>query len=212
MMKKYKTCTDYWLDTHNMTFRGEFEEMYTDIGDPWDCSKASNALNNKLFLEILFYERKYRRILDVGCGLGSMTYKYFCRNGGGSVTGYDISPTAISKASKVFPEIKFFVKNILNDKIEGRYDLIILSELLWYILDGVKDVFLRLYDALLKNGVIGIHQFFPKEQRFGNEIIDGIGGFEKFIMKDTGFLVKEKFLCYGDYEGLILLALLTKNQ
>jgi SAM-dependent methyltransferase len=209
---KYKTCTDYWLNTQNMTFRGEFEEMYADIDDPWDCTKTSNSLNNRLFLEVLFYERKYRKILDVGCGLGSMTYTYFSRNGGGYVAGYDISSTAISRASRAFSEIKFFVKNILTDKIEERYDLIILSEVLWYILNGVKDIFLKLYNALSKNGIIGVHQYFPKEQRFGKEIIDGIEGFEEFIMKDTDFLMKEKILCYGEYEGQVLLALLNKKQ
>jgi SAM-dependent methyltransferase len=209
---KYQSCTDYWLDTRNMTFRGQFEEMYTDIADPWNCSKASNSLDNRLFFEILFYEHKYRKILDVGCGLGNTTYEYFCRNGGGYVEGYDVSPTAVLRANNAFPEVKFFVKNILTDKIEKKYDLIILSEVLWYILESVKDVFLKLYSALSKNGVIGVHQYFPKKQRFGKDVINGAGGFEKFIMSETNLCMKKKILCYGEYEGQVLLALLNKKQ
>lgn len=74
---KYKNCTDYctdyWLDIGKMTLRGEFEEMYRDIDDPWGCYEGADSLNNRIFAELLFDRRKFKRVLDIGCGLGGFT-------------------------------------------------------------------------------------------------------------------------------------------
>ena len=70
---KYKTCTDYWLNTKNYSLRGEFDEMYQDIDGPQNGLRRIGSLDNRLFLEIMTERNKYGRIRDIGCGLGGVT-------------------------------------------------------------------------------------------------------------------------------------------
>ena len=81
---KYKSCTDYWLNKENLSLRGEFETMYQDIDDPWGCGELSDSIDNKIFCEIIFHNRKFSNILDIGSGLGKLTNKLYQYNGGGS--------------------------------------------------------------------------------------------------------------------------------
>lgn len=82
---KHKSCTDYWLNADTMSLRGEFEEMYRDIDDPWGCQKGCESLNNRVFGELLFYGRKFGRILDVGYGLGRFANCLAGENGKGDI-------------------------------------------------------------------------------------------------------------------------------
>ncbi len=194
-----------------MTFRGEFEAMYGDIEDPWGCAAVVDSLNNRLFLELVFHERGFAGILDVGCGLGAFTKKVQERQPQARVAGCDISATAIRKATAAYPEIDFFVLDIQKGEIPaGQYDLIILSEVLWYILDNVGAVFAKIRNALRPNGVLAIHQYFPDEQRYGAEIICGVEGFDRFIESRTSFRYGRKAVSFGKWKGTVLLATLEK--
>jgi SAM-dependent methyltransferase len=217
---KYETCTDYWLDTKDWSFKGEFEEMYRDIDDPWGCQKYADSLNNRIFLELLFDgNKRYKRILDIGCGLGGFTHNLFLKNSGGEVIGCDISSTAIKKASNLYPKIKFVTKNILTDEIDnmGMFNLVILSELIWYILDGIEEVFKKIEKVLSKDGTVGIHQYFLDNQRYGKEIINGLFGFENFLQNKTNFQIDKKVVSYiaadgSQADGCVLLATLKRRE
>ena len=67
---KYNKFIDYWLDTKTVNFRREFDQMYKDIEDPWECVAKFDLLEVKTFLELIFKEKTYKNILDKGCGLG----------------------------------------------------------------------------------------------------------------------------------------------
>lgn len=203
---KYKTCTEYWLDTKNNRFRGEFEEMYRDIDDPWGCSEKADSLNNNLFLEIIFHNSQYDRILDIGCGVGDLTMEIARRSIGSQVTGMDISQTAIDKAKLRYPDVNFICRNILSYNIseDGPYNLIAISEVFWYLLDDISKVLNALKLALAKEGVIAIHQFFPAQQKYGVEVINGIDGFEN-VLCDHGLEFINKCISSAE-DGDVLLA------
>jgi SAM-dependent methyltransferase len=208
---KYKTCTDYWLNRDDLSLRGDFEKMYQDIEDPWGCHQGSGSLNNRIFCHLLFDDKKYPSILDIGCGLGDLTDLFRRCNEGGDVTGWDISPTAVEKAQERFSEIRFESKNILTDPIDQKYDLITISEILWYILDDLDDVFKKLRTGLKNGGTLAIHQYFPFEQEFAKEILHQIEGFEDFVEKDKRFAFEQKIVSYvGD--DRVLLALLKLKE
>lgn len=209
---KYKSCTEYWLDTDTVTLRGEFEEMYRDINDPWGCQKGAMSLNNRIFTEMLFDGRNFEKIWDVGCGLGGFTNYIFKRNGGGKIIACDTSATAVKKASFSYPYIDFRCMNILTDEPDSLeyFDLIVANEILWYLLDGLRGVFAKFAKVLCGRGVLAIHQYFPSEQRYGKEIIKGLEGFETFLKNNSAFIYENKVVSYHE-EGLVLLSTLKKK-
>ncbi len=212
---KYSSCTDYWLKSEpekdSMSLRGDFEGMYQDIDDPWGCLEHSDSINNKLFLEMLFHKNNFTNVLDIGCGLGGLTNNLLNYNSEASVVGWDISETAIIKAKNRYPRLKFYNKNIIIDDLDSSsYELIILSEVLWYFLDEINMVFERITKGLTDDGIVGIHQYFPSKQKFGKKTIDGVNGFERFIECHTDLKFMRKVVSYhgGDQ---VLLAMLSKG-
>lgn len=211
--KKYESCTEYWMNPQDFTFRGEFERMYQDVEDPWGCQAKAQSIYNKIFLEVLFDSGRYQRILDVGCGTGGLTSQLLERNGGGEVSGCDISSTAVQKAKELWPAINFKQLNILdaNEKGFGPFDLIVCSEILWYLLDDLEAVYQKIASWLRHGGKLGIHQHFPSCQRFGREVLDGLQGFEAFIASSTCFDYEQKVISYTD-DGLVLLGSFVKKD
>jgi|TARA_B100001971_G_C18192924_1_gene539732 SAM-dependent methyltransferase len=69
-------------------------------------------------------------VLDIGCGFGDF-YNYLKKNDiNVKYTGFDISPKIIKKAKELHPNAIFEVRDILQDKINKKYDYIFLSGLL----------------------------------------------------------------------------------
>jgi len=206
-----KSCTDYWLDRETMSFVGDFEGMYRDVPDPWGCESEADSLNNIIFLEMLFDKQRYDSILDIGCGLGHFTERLYRRNGGGRVCGSDISETAVDKARLRYPRLDFRIMNVLREGIPERYGLVVLSEVLWYVLDDLAGVFGRIKDALAADGCLGIKQYFPDDQRFGRDVLPGVPGFENFIRESGLFIQEATVSCRGENgDGTVLLARLRK--
>ncbi|GEM_PF-1605007 len=72
-MTKYQDPSDYWWDKTTNSMRGDFESMYVDIADPWDCNANVDSLPNDLLLALLKRFGPVKRLLDVGCGAGALT-------------------------------------------------------------------------------------------------------------------------------------------
>ena len=55
---KRKKQIDYWVDEKTGKPRYKFNSLYKNYKDPWQCEipVLSDALNNHLFLEILFFD------------------------------------------------------------------------------------------------------------------------------------------------------------
>ena len=111
----------YVFDSDKRKFKGNFEGMYQneerDKFDSWGASNLRN-LAKRIHLEII-NSYNFQTILDFGCGKGAFTHLLKKRNN--TVTGLDISKTAIKKAQATYgSEIHFdTIKN--NDFSEGRF-------------------------------------------------------------------------------------------
>jgi len=186
---KDKQQIDYWVDRDTGKPRYEFNNLYKNIKDPWQCENPliSDALNNHLFLEILFFNNiKYDSILDVGCGLGAFSNKLNKKNQG-KVLATDTSEVAIDKAKIIFPNLKFRKFDIIKDApLNKNFELITLSEVLWYCVMHLDDVFSNLISMLDDNGSIGIKQDFPNNQKYFTEYLNGYNEFIELI-SNKGF-------------------------
>jgi SAM-dependent methyltransferase len=180
-----------------LSFVGNFEGFYKSDNDPWGQRGEDDRLReyytfsrSKILNTIDFLidsKAEGVDILEVGCGLGYVSSKLHTElSGNANVTGIDISPTAIEKAKALFPSLEFIVGDIRSEclNVGKKYDIVIMVEVLWYILEKLPQVFANI-DALLKNkGFLVFSNGFPPEQKYGKEIIDGFDGLVRYICSE----------------------------
>ena len=204
-----------WLD-------GKFEDIYVKEEDPWGCLKQANQFNNRLFVEMMFLfttAKPFNRILDIGCGLGGLSDLIRMWAGGNSVLGVDTSLTAVNKAQSRYQQCDFLQWNILTDPSEilydrqygDRFDLIVMSEVLWYVCQKMDFVLEKIKTELLSGkGNFAIHQYFPEDQKYLCEYIDGMMEFE-LIMKQHKFQTIKR-ITISTETGPVLLGLYRMEE
>ena len=151
-------------------FIGAFEEMYRACPDPWHQDEVQ-PLVERIALSML--SQPCHRVLDIGCGKGRFT-NLLKSVTGGVLTALDISPTAVSIARSRYPQIEFMAASIpplpFNDEC---FDLVVSSELLWYVLRDLSPLFEEIKRVLAPGGRYLIIQKFysPEEQSWGREVM-----------------------------------------
>ena len=112
-------------------------------------SKVQESINLEILNALSFQGNE--RILDIGCGPGSLTEKIAQRVPDGEVIGIDISPNMIRQASRDYrqiPNLRFFKKSGDSFCFSGKFDLV----LSFFALHWVKhhDKVLRCVQSSLK--------------------------------------------------------------
>lgn len=117
-----------------------------------------NTLIDKLPFEKIFNKHKVNlirsikpsgKLLEIGCGRGrllSELKKYY------SVSGVDISPSAIAETSKLINKKHLKVLNIEKEPINGKYDIILAFDVLEH-LKNPKKVIYKIRKALNLKGI-----------------------------------------------------------
>ncbi|WP_237478078.1 class I SAM-dependent methyltransferase [Lichenibacterium dinghuense] len=111
-----------------------FEDIYARTIDPWDF-RTSPYERGKYEATLGILPRpRYRSALEVGCSIGVFTRLLADRCG--AVLALDTSPSALGEARAANadrPGVAFREATLPRDFPEGRYDLIVLSEVLYYL-------------------------------------------------------------------------------
>lgn len=164
----------------NGVFIGRFEEMYRNIEDPWHHDDAHH-LQYDILLTLLKHTvppEKIGAVLDIGCGKGAFTARLREMYPHAYFKAVDISQTAIRKAENKFGSrgIDFQVMDINKEytRIREKFDLILLSQVMWYILPSLKAIISRLYGVCLsKTGALVFNQcFYPfGVQEYGADLM-----------------------------------------
>lgn len=172
-------------------FVGDFEEYYKHESDPWNQLDNEHGRNRKwLLLDYLKdFTPKPRTILDVGCGLGHMVM--LLQELIAPTRGVDISETCVDRARKLFPLGNFGVCDIRQSFPSGKFDIVILNHILWYILPELSKVITESVKHLNANGNLLIVHHFLREQKYGKEIIDNFHGLLNYL--ETKHMDKLKF-------------------
>ena len=180
-------------------FVGEFEEMYKKFSDPWNLlkiNKLDHALNYKMIYNYCNQLKQKKKLitLEIGCGFPQISNQLL--EDGFKAYGTDISETVIKKSKKRYPKLKnkLFVSNFLNYPLYKKInpDIIILSEITWYILPELKK-FIKWYKGLRKE-VYLIHSLYvygKNKQKYGKEYfcdLDGIKSFFKLKYLSSGYI------------------------
>ncbi len=96
--------------------------------------------------------KKYKskgKLLDIGCSIG--TFLEVTKEEGYDCYGVDVNKQAISEARKKGLNVK--VANIENERINSKFDIIVMNDLIEHVTDPVKTM--QIANKLLKkNGII----------------------------------------------------------
>lgn len=203
-------------------FVADFDSLYREIEDPWEQTSTFNSGDSRRFLALNYCERVFpegehrssAKILEIGCGFGHMTEGL--RVSGFNSTGVDISRVAIEKAHAKHPEATFLERNIsdvgLLEEIDP--DIIIMSEVTWYVLESLDGFLSRLAQFAGNRSrptyVIHLLNTYPPDvQKYGRDFFTDLNGIlnyfnldyieagyvanrptNEFVYKDTFFLAK----------------------
>ncbi len=208
---------------------GEFDKMYQNSQEvPWHQDKTAFTLFTEIDLSIIKYYNKgykFQNICEIGCGYGYITNRLKNEIFVGKkskVSGFDVSSTAIEKASKLFPNIKFIAVDMLNDNLKNyneAFDFLYIKDVLWYVVDKI-DIFKDNLDKILsKNGYIYIMNAVPDlESFFGQDtfpntfsIIDYFSKFFEVVYANSTYEI-DKNRVFGEYSKDKYVRILLKKR
>lgn len=160
---------------------GEFEKMYARFEDPWHQSEKDYNLMSKSRWSTILNIRKYEinSLVEFGSGLGHYTHMISSQTAA-RVTGVDISPTAVKKASARYPQDRFAVDTVKNVRAYRDRDAVLFAEITWYILDDLKTVFAEMLDSFRGKHFLHNLVFYKGTQRYGREFFTTFEEFAAF--------------------------------
>ncbi|MFC1580605.1 class I SAM-dependent methyltransferase [Thermodesulfobacteriota bacterium] len=175
--KKKENYHDYVIKDGE--FIGDFEKMYQSCTDPWhQDSKVFHFKDLSIAILQLHGFNEFSSILDIGCGKGKFTNKIKQLFPGAKVSGLDISDTAIKTAMARYQQIEFITADIRVDHIDySKFDLIFMTEIMWYVLPNLQDIFREINHGLqVSKGIfiLNNHLYQPGEQKYGSEYINDL--------------------------------------
>ena len=141
-----------------------FDALYTANPDPWNFA-ASPYERAKYALTLNAMRKpRYRSCLEVGCSIGVLTRSLASRFN--TVIAVDASLTPIVEARRRcadLPEVSFEQMFVPEQWPDGVFDLILLSEVVYYLSrDDVGRLAARVSNSLAKGGsVILVHWTGP---------------------------------------------------
>jgi predicted TPR repeat methyltransferase len=113
-----------------------FMEGLWERGDPWDLENSVYERDRCVRLLKMLEGRRYRRVLEIGCGAGYLTRLLTAH--ADHIAALDISPTAIDRARSLSTgqtQVDFGVANIMDYKpqVDGPWDLVVFTETIYYL-------------------------------------------------------------------------------
>ena len=112
--------------------------LYEERKDPWGLDSPHFRYQQIKYATMLSLvpRRRYRRALDLGCGLGNLTRRL--RNHADQVLGIDVSHVAIAQATREATEqsnLQFQQGDALNlsRDLDNGFDLVVIADTLYYL-------------------------------------------------------------------------------
>jgi SAM-dependent methyltransferase len=122
---------------------GFFEEMYSHSADPWGLGSRSYEARKYAITLAALPRQHYRRAFEPGCSVGVLTRLLSER--AAAVVAMDISETALREAGRAnLPETVTLRRGAVpHDWPDGEFDLIVFSELGYYLDAADLELFIR---------------------------------------------------------------------
>jgi SAM-dependent methyltransferase len=111
-----------------------FEALYRSNHDPWNLATSEYEDEKYRATTAALTRPLYTNALEVGCSIGVLTARLAPRCE--TLDAVDLSPTAIAQAKatcSAFDNVRFRIAAAPHTLPDGPFDLIILSEVLYYL-------------------------------------------------------------------------------
>lgn len=145
-----------------------FDELYAGDPDPWGFATSEYEAAKYDATIAALEGRRYPRGLEIGCSIGILTERLSQHVD--DLLAVDVSTAALAQARARNPHVRVERREIPEEFPDGRFDLIVCSEVLYY-LDG--PAFASTLDHL-HGTVLAVHWRHPT-QRYplrGDEVHD----------------------------------------
>lgn len=138
--------------------------------DPWDYA-GSPYEAKKYEQELALLPRPpYRRALELGCSEGLFTCRLARDGWAEEVVGVDFVPAALDRARarcRGLSQVSFYLGDIRKNLPPGKFDLILCSELLYYLrYQDIRRLARRLVEKLLPRGHMVLVSAWPAARVF----------------------------------------------
>lgn len=156
---------------HDLGTAGALEAVYAADPDPWAAATSHYRYQRRKYevMDSLLPPGRFRRALDVGCGLGLMSRKL--ANRAETVMAVDVSPSAVGRARVLHADqrnLKFETHDLLAfpPSFDASFDLVVVADVLYYLSpmddDTLKHVATRIGGLLAPGGLCMLvnHYFF----------------------------------------------------
>jgi Nodulation protein S (NodS) len=132
----FRSIGSYIPSSFHQTSEGvePFEKGYQEKEDPWDYATSPYELTKYRQTLDLLPPVQLDKALECACSEGVFTFQLAERVT--HLLGADISPTALSRAKKRCREqknVSFMQLDLTRDALPGRFDLIVCSEVLYFM-------------------------------------------------------------------------------
>lgn len=112
-----------------------FEGLWSK-GDHWELDRSEFERNKYTRQMSLLGDRRYKRVLEIGCGGGNFTR--MLADAADHVLAVDVAPSAITRSERTLvgrSNIELRLANVMemNLPAEGPWDLLVISETIYYM-------------------------------------------------------------------------------
>jgi SAM-dependent methyltransferase len=108
-----------------------FDRLYAESGDPWGFATRWYERRKRALTVAVLPEPHFGTVLEVGCSIGMLTAELAAR--ADRTIGIDPSARALAGARERVPAAEFVQGRVPEDWPAGAYDLVVLSEVAYYL-------------------------------------------------------------------------------
>ena len=141
-----------------------FEQLYSDSPDPWSVTEQWYAQRKYDHTLAALPQRRYRTAFEPGCSVGVLTRRLAERCDSLLATDRVAAAAELTAArTRHLPHVRVSQLTVPEEWPDGRFELIVLSELLYYFDDlTLREVLNRTVDSLEPGGtLVAVHWNHP---------------------------------------------------